>query len=208
MVSLDIYLNETTRHADLILPSTVQMEHENYDLLFETTSVRNFARWSPDRLRARGRPARPLAHHRRARRAHRRRALGSRRRHDDQGVARDAVGPEHALPERLARGRLREARGPPRSDAHDRSADSRRTLRRPVRRELDRHELEASARRRTRHRSRTPRGQPPPGGDADPAHPARPGLRRRRPRAPRAAASRTAVATIGSCSSAAARSGT
>ena len=29
MVSLDIYLNETTRHADLILPSTVQLEHEN-----------------------------------------------------------------------------------------------------------------------------------------------------------------------------------
>lgn len=47
MVSLDIYLNETTRHADLILPSTVQMEHENYDFLFETTTVRNFARWSP-----------------------------------------------------------------------------------------------------------------------------------------------------------------
>jgi anaerobic selenocysteine-containing dehydrogenase len=47
MVSLDIYLNETTRHADLILPSTVQMEHENYDFLFETTSVRNFSRWSP-----------------------------------------------------------------------------------------------------------------------------------------------------------------
>ncbi|MFO0689200.1 MAG: molybdopterin-dependent oxidoreductase [Myxococcota bacterium] len=47
MVSLDIYLNETTRHADLILPSTVQLEHENYDFLFETTTVRNFARWSP-----------------------------------------------------------------------------------------------------------------------------------------------------------------
>ncbi len=47
MVSLDIYLNETTRHADLILPSTVQLEHENYDFLFETTSVRNFSRWSP-----------------------------------------------------------------------------------------------------------------------------------------------------------------
>lgn len=47
MVSLDVYLNETTRHADLILPSTVQLEHENYDFLFETTSIRNFARWSP-----------------------------------------------------------------------------------------------------------------------------------------------------------------
>jgi len=47
MVSVDIYLNETTRHADLILPSTVQLEHENYDFLFQTTAVRNFARWSP-----------------------------------------------------------------------------------------------------------------------------------------------------------------
>ena len=47
MVSLDIYLNETTRHADLILPSTVQLEHENYDFLFEGTSIQNFARWSP-----------------------------------------------------------------------------------------------------------------------------------------------------------------
>ncbi len=47
MLSLDIYLNETSRHADLIMPSTVQLEHENYDFLFETTSVQNFSRWSP-----------------------------------------------------------------------------------------------------------------------------------------------------------------
>jgi anaerobic selenocysteine-containing dehydrogenase len=47
MVSLDIYLNETTRHADLILPSTVQVEHENYDFLFEGTGITNFSRWSP-----------------------------------------------------------------------------------------------------------------------------------------------------------------
>jgi anaerobic selenocysteine-containing dehydrogenase len=47
MVSVDIYLNETTRHADLILPTTVQMEHTNYDFLFAGTSVRNFARFSP-----------------------------------------------------------------------------------------------------------------------------------------------------------------
>ncbi|MCH2173800.1 molybdopterin-dependent oxidoreductase [Myxococcota bacterium] len=47
MVAVDIYLNETTRHADLILPSTVQLEHENYDFLFQTTSIRNMARWSP-----------------------------------------------------------------------------------------------------------------------------------------------------------------
>lgn len=48
MLSLDIYINETSRHADLIMPSTVQLEHENYDFLFETTSVRNFTRWSPE----------------------------------------------------------------------------------------------------------------------------------------------------------------
>jgi anaerobic selenocysteine-containing dehydrogenase len=47
MVSVDIYLNETTRHADVILPSTVQLQHENYDWLFSGTSVRNMARWSP-----------------------------------------------------------------------------------------------------------------------------------------------------------------
>ncbi len=47
MVSVDIYLNETTRMADVILPSTVQLEHDNYDFLFATTSVRNMARYSP-----------------------------------------------------------------------------------------------------------------------------------------------------------------
>ena len=47
MVSIDIYLNETTRHADLVLPTTTQLEHTNYDFLFQGTSVRNFARWSP-----------------------------------------------------------------------------------------------------------------------------------------------------------------
>jgi anaerobic selenocysteine-containing dehydrogenase len=47
MVSVDIYLNETTRHADLILPTTTQLEHTNYDFLFQGTAVRNFARWSP-----------------------------------------------------------------------------------------------------------------------------------------------------------------
>jgi len=47
MVSIDIYLNETTRYADIILPSTVHLEHDNYDFLFAGTSVRNMARYSP-----------------------------------------------------------------------------------------------------------------------------------------------------------------
>ncbi|MDG2308272.1 MAG: molybdopterin-dependent oxidoreductase [Candidatus Binatia bacterium] len=46
MVGLDIYMNETTRHADVLLPSTVQLEFENYDYLFEGTTTRNMARWS------------------------------------------------------------------------------------------------------------------------------------------------------------------
>jgi anaerobic selenocysteine-containing dehydrogenase len=47
MVSIDIYLNETSRLADVILPTTTQLEHENFDFLIQTTSVRNFARYSP-----------------------------------------------------------------------------------------------------------------------------------------------------------------
>jgi anaerobic selenocysteine-containing dehydrogenase len=47
MVSVDIYLNETTRHADVILPPTSALEHEHYDLAFYRLSVRNIAKFSP-----------------------------------------------------------------------------------------------------------------------------------------------------------------
>ena len=47
MVSVDFYLNETTRHAHLILPPTSPLEHDHYDLAFYTLSVRNAARYSP-----------------------------------------------------------------------------------------------------------------------------------------------------------------
>ena len=47
MVSIDIYINETTRHADVILPPTGPLEREHYDLIFHTLAVRNTARWSP-----------------------------------------------------------------------------------------------------------------------------------------------------------------
>ena len=50
VVALDVYINETTSRADVILPSTVQVEHSNYDFLFQSTSVRNFARYSPQAL--------------------------------------------------------------------------------------------------------------------------------------------------------------
>jgi len=47
MVSIDIYLNETTRHAHLILPPTFALEHDHYDAVFHTLAVRNTAKYSP-----------------------------------------------------------------------------------------------------------------------------------------------------------------
>jgi anaerobic selenocysteine-containing dehydrogenase len=47
MVSIDFYLNETTRHAHLILPPTAALEHDHYDLVFHMLAVRNTARYSP-----------------------------------------------------------------------------------------------------------------------------------------------------------------
>jgi len=50
MVSVDIYVNETTRYADLILPPTSVIERSNYDLAFSALSVRNVAKFSPAAL--------------------------------------------------------------------------------------------------------------------------------------------------------------
>jgi anaerobic selenocysteine-containing dehydrogenase len=46
MVSLDPYLNETTRHADIILPPTSALEHDHYDIAFHMNAVRNTARFN------------------------------------------------------------------------------------------------------------------------------------------------------------------
>ncbi|HEX4385007.1 MAG TPA: molybdopterin-dependent oxidoreductase, partial [Myxococcales bacterium] len=45
MVSIDIYRNETTRHANLILPTSFGFERDHYDLIFYALSVRNAARY-------------------------------------------------------------------------------------------------------------------------------------------------------------------
>lgn len=47
MVSLDIYINETTRHADVILPGPSPLEDFHYDVVFPQLSWRNHARCSP-----------------------------------------------------------------------------------------------------------------------------------------------------------------
>ena len=36
MAAVDIYVNETTRHADVILPPTAALERDHYDLIFQT----------------------------------------------------------------------------------------------------------------------------------------------------------------------------
>ena len=43
MVSVDIYRNETTRHADVILPPPSALERSHYDLAFYGLAVRNVA---------------------------------------------------------------------------------------------------------------------------------------------------------------------
>jgi anaerobic selenocysteine-containing dehydrogenase len=46
MVSVDVYINETTRHADVILPGTSPLEDMHYDFAFSQLSHRNYARYS------------------------------------------------------------------------------------------------------------------------------------------------------------------
>jgi anaerobic selenocysteine-containing dehydrogenase len=47
MLSFDVYVNETTRHADVILPSPSPFEHAHYDLAFYQLAVRNVANYTP-----------------------------------------------------------------------------------------------------------------------------------------------------------------
>ena len=47
MAAIDIYVNETTRHADVILPPTSALERDHYDLAFHVLAVRNTARFTP-----------------------------------------------------------------------------------------------------------------------------------------------------------------
>jgi anaerobic selenocysteine-containing dehydrogenase len=47
MVSVDIYINETTRFADVILPPRSPLEQTGYELVFSRLAVRNVAKLSP-----------------------------------------------------------------------------------------------------------------------------------------------------------------
>ncbi|MBK9155837.1 MAG: molybdopterin-dependent oxidoreductase [Chloracidobacterium sp.] len=47
MVSIDFYINETTSHADIILPPATNLESSHYDVIFNSFAVRNTAKYSP-----------------------------------------------------------------------------------------------------------------------------------------------------------------
>ena len=47
MISVDPALNETTRHADVILPPTSPLEHDHYDIAFHNLAIRNTVRYNP-----------------------------------------------------------------------------------------------------------------------------------------------------------------
>ncbi|PKG77488.1 dehydrogenase [Shewanella sp. Actino-trap-3] len=47
MVSVDIYLNETTQYANIILPGTTGVENSHFDIFFNSFSVRNTVKYSP-----------------------------------------------------------------------------------------------------------------------------------------------------------------
>ncbi|WP_437579631.1 molybdopterin oxidoreductase family protein [Sorangium sp. So ce887] len=47
MACIDFYINETTRHAHVILPPTGPLERDHYDLAFHAFAIRNTAKYAP-----------------------------------------------------------------------------------------------------------------------------------------------------------------
>lgn len=45
LLSIDFYLNETSRHAHLILPPTFALERDHYDVIFHALAIRNTAKY-------------------------------------------------------------------------------------------------------------------------------------------------------------------
>ncbi len=56
MLSIDIYLNETSRHADVILPAPSPLEKPHYDVALYQLAARNVANFSPPALPPNGVP--------------------------------------------------------------------------------------------------------------------------------------------------------
>ncbi|MEO1653602.1 MAG: molybdopterin-dependent oxidoreductase, partial [Bacteroidota bacterium] len=47
MVSIDIYITETSKHADIILPPQTGLEVPHYDIVFHYLAIRNTSKFSP-----------------------------------------------------------------------------------------------------------------------------------------------------------------
>ena len=47
MVAIDLYVNETTRHADVIIPPCWTMAEDHFDAFLPNFAVRNVVRWCP-----------------------------------------------------------------------------------------------------------------------------------------------------------------
>ena len=59
MVAIDLYVTETTRHADYILPATTFLEREDFPAAFLTFSLTPYVQWTNPVAWSRGaRPAR------------------------------------------------------------------------------------------------------------------------------------------------------
>ncbi len=46
LVSIDIYRNDTTQHANVILPPASSLQHDHYDLVFNALAIRNVTRFN------------------------------------------------------------------------------------------------------------------------------------------------------------------
>ena len=93
MVSIDIHINETTRHADIILPPTTGLEVAHYDLAFHLLAVRNTTRYSPATVAA----ADDTRHDWQLFRALRQRLLHHAPDAGDRGAMTDSMDPEQLL---------------------------------------------------------------------------------------------------------------
>jgi anaerobic selenocysteine-containing dehydrogenase len=56
MLAVDIYVNETTRHADVILPGPEPLEKSHYDVALYQLAARNVANYSPPVMESNGPP--------------------------------------------------------------------------------------------------------------------------------------------------------
>ena len=206
-VAVDIYVNETTRHADVILPAPSPLQRSHYDLAFYQLSVRNVANYSPPVLRARPGRAGRVGDAAAAGRAGRR-AAGARGRRAARPARRRGAAAARGRERALARARARRrgaagrAGAAPRARAAARDPAALRTLRRRLRRAARRHRPRRARGGAARHRPRPARAAPAgAAAHAERADRARAGADRRRRRAAARRARAPARRATRSCSS-------